>query len=216
MHIILWDFEIQIDHLISARTSNLEIVKKKKKEKRKKRTRRIVDFAVPADHRVKIKERDKYFDLARELRKLWSMRVTVIPIVIGAFRIVPKGLEKGTGRVGNWRTSRGHPNYSIIEISQNNEKSQGSSRRLTVTQDTSERPSANAGVKTRNNNNNNIRLYQLWLAQLEQSSKDRKILEGLKIKGRLEILRTAVLLRLARILRRVLKTGGDMLILRNN
>ena len=44
--------------------------KKKKKKKKKKRTCRIVDFAVPADHRLKLKEgkkRDKYLDLAREL-----------------------------------------------------------------------------------------------------------------------------------------------------
>ena len=34
--------------------------------------KRIVDFSVPVDHRVKLKEsekRDKYLDLARELRK---------------------------------------------------------------------------------------------------------------------------------------------------
>ena len=39
---------------------------------KKKRTCRIVDFAVPADHEVKLKEskkRDKYLDLARELKK---------------------------------------------------------------------------------------------------------------------------------------------------
>ena len=27
---------------------------------------------------------DKYLDLARELKKLWKMRVTVIPVVLGA------------------------------------------------------------------------------------------------------------------------------------
>ena len=51
------------------------------------RTCRIVDIAVPAAHRVKLKEskkRDKYQDLARELKKLWNMKATVIPIVIGA------------------------------------------------------------------------------------------------------------------------------------
>ena len=45
--------------------------KKKKKKKRKKRTYRMVDFAVPADHRIKLEEsekRDKYPDLARELK----------------------------------------------------------------------------------------------------------------------------------------------------
>ena len=59
---------------------------------------KIVDFAVPSDHRIKLKEyekKDKYFDLARELIKLWNMKVTIIPIVIGAFGTVTKGLRKG-------------------------------------------------------------------------------------------------------------------------
>ena len=46
-----------------------------------------MDFAVPADYRVKLKEskkKDKYQDLARELKKLWKMKVTIIPIAIGA------------------------------------------------------------------------------------------------------------------------------------
>ena len=38
----------------------------------RKRTCRIVDFAAPADHRLKLrkgKKRDKYLDLAREMKK---------------------------------------------------------------------------------------------------------------------------------------------------
>ena len=73
----------------------------------KKRTCKIVDFPVPVDHRTKLKEcekKDKYLDLARELKKkrkkkkrkkLWNMQVTIIPIVIGAFGTVTKGLLKG-------------------------------------------------------------------------------------------------------------------------
>ena len=38
---------------------------------------------------------DKYLDLAWELKKLWNMQVTIIPIVIGAFGTVTKGLLKG-------------------------------------------------------------------------------------------------------------------------
>ena len=56
-----------------------------------------MDFAVPADHRVKLKENekmDKYLDLARELKKLWNMIVKVIPIVVGALGTVPINLEK--------------------------------------------------------------------------------------------------------------------------
>ena len=47
---VLWDFEIQTDHLISARRPDFVIINKKKS------TCRIVDFAVLADHRVKLKE----------------------------------------------------------------------------------------------------------------------------------------------------------------
>ena len=91
-HKLLWDFGIHTDHLISARRPDLIIINKKK------RTYKIVDFAVPADHRIKLKEcekKDKYLDLARELKKLWNMQVTIIPIVIGAFERVTKGLLKG-------------------------------------------------------------------------------------------------------------------------
>ena len=71
MHKLLWDFDIQ-----------------------------TVEFAVPADHRIKLKEcekKDKYLDLARELKNLWNMKVTIIPIAIGAFGTVIKGLLKGLG-----------------------------------------------------------------------------------------------------------------------
>ena len=56
-----------------------------------------MEFAVPADHRIKLKENektDKYRDLARVLKKMWSMKVTFISNVIGAFGTVTKGLIK--------------------------------------------------------------------------------------------------------------------------
>ena len=53
-------------------------------------------FAVLANHGVKENEkRDKYVDLAREQEKLWNMKVTVIPVVIGALGIILKGLVNG-------------------------------------------------------------------------------------------------------------------------
>ena len=63
---LLWDFEIQTNHLILSRRPDLVIINKKKG------TCQIVDFVVPADHRVKLKENekiDKYLDLAREFEK---------------------------------------------------------------------------------------------------------------------------------------------------
>ena len=91
-HKLLWDFDIHTDHLISARRPDLIIINKKK------RICKIADFAVSADHRIKLKEcekKDKYHDLARELKKLWNIQVTIISIVIGAFGTITKGLLKG-------------------------------------------------------------------------------------------------------------------------
>ena len=53
-HKLLWDFDIRTDHLISARRLDLIIILKKEK---KKKFRKIVDFAAPADHRIKLKFR---------------------------------------------------------------------------------------------------------------------------------------------------------------
>ena len=124
----VWDFNIQTDHLIPARRPDLLIINKKPK------ICKIVDFAVPADHRINLKEgekKNKYLDLAREIKKLWNMKVTIVQIVIGALGTVTKGLLKG--------------------------------------------------------------------------------LEELEIGGRVEIIQTTALLRMARILRRVLETWGDLL-----
>ena len=55
-----------------------------------------MDFAVPAEHRVKLKEsekKDKYLDFAKELKnKLWNMKGTFIPILIGLLCTVTEGL----------------------------------------------------------------------------------------------------------------------------
>ena len=93
-HKFIWDFDIQTNHLISTRRPDLIIINNNNK---KKRIYKIVDFGVPAARSIKSKEsekKDKYLDLARELEKLWNMKVTIIPIVIGAFGTVTKGLLK--------------------------------------------------------------------------------------------------------------------------
>ena len=95
---------------------------------------------------MKIKEkekRDKYLDLAGEQLKQWNMRVMVIPIVIGKFETVPKSLER---------------ELEELEISGQIETNQSTTllksarilRRVEETcyhSDSSERPSAKAGVK---------------------------------------------------------------------
>ena len=54
-----------------------------------------MDFAIPAENRVKIKENekiDKYLDLAWELKKMMNIKVEIIPIGVGTFRTFPKSL----------------------------------------------------------------------------------------------------------------------------
>ena len=61
-----------------------------------------MDFATLAEHRVKMKENKmihKYLDLAWELKKLWNMKVTVIPIVVDVLKTVSKDLEKRLGEL---------------------------------------------------------------------------------------------------------------------
>ena len=56
------------------------------------------DFAHPADHRVKLKESeksDKYLDLAKEMKTLGNMKVTVIPIVTVPLGTATKELVQG-------------------------------------------------------------------------------------------------------------------------
>ena len=81
---------------------------------KKKRTCRIVDFSVPADHSVKLKEygkKIKYSDLARELKNLLSMKTMIISIVIGAHGTITKGLLQAlvnleiTGRMKTIQTT---------------------------------------------------------------------------------------------------------------
>ena len=95
-------------------------------------------IAVPAGHKVKTKEsetRDKYQDLARQLKKkLWNMKVTVMIILIDALERVTKRIGTGTGGLGNKWTSVDHPSYSIINISQNTKESPGDLGRFSVIQ----------------------------------------------------------------------------------
>ena len=116
-HDLIWDFEIKMDNQISVRRPDFVIVNWKKK------TCLIVDFVVPAGLRVRLKgskKRDKYLDLAKELKKkkLWNMLVIVMPVINSALWTIRKELIKG---------------LESLEI-RGQEKRPGDLRRLAVTQ----------------------------------------------------------------------------------
>ena len=139
-HKLLWYFDIQTNHLMSARRPDLIIItppKKKEKKERKKKTCKIVDFAVPADHRIKLKEsekKNKYRDLTRELKKTMEHEGNNYTNRDWCFWYSHQRIIKGTGGLRGKGPSGDHPNYSIIENGQNTEKCPGDLRWLAVTQ----------------------------------------------------------------------------------
>ena len=80
------DFEIQADHLISARRPDVEIVNNKENLPNSGLCR-------PGRPQGKIKRKRRYLVLVRELKKVSNMKVVVISIVIGGLEGMVKGLE---------------------------------------------------------------------------------------------------------------------------
>ena len=103
-HKLLWDFDTQTDHLISARRPDLIIINKKRE------LTKFKDFAVLADHRVKLKENeknDKYLDLARELKNCGTRKWCLYQMLLVLF--VTEGLLKRLEDleiIGRWRQSK--------------------------------------------------------------------------------------------------------------
>ena len=57
----------------------------------------IIDVAIPGDYRKREKEiekTEKYQNLKRELKRLWSLKkVEVVPVVVGGLGCISKGLS---------------------------------------------------------------------------------------------------------------------------
>ena len=103
-----------------------------------------VAFAIPTDHWVTIKEkekRDKYLDLPRELKTQTNLKVIMILIVISVLGTIPNGLERRrSGIRERAETIQTTALLSYWEESWRPEETWYLS-------DSSERPSANTGVK---------------------------------------------------------------------
>ena len=134
-HKLLWDFNIQTDHLISVRHPDLIIINKKEN------LPNCVLFYIPTDHRVKLKEKEKkyiYLNLSRELKKTKKNVEHENDNYTNCdwcFCDSNRRIIKRTGGRKNKSRSEDHPNNnSIFENGQNTEKSPRDLRRLAVTQ----------------------------------------------------------------------------------
>ena len=88
---LIWDINIQCDNVIEARRPDLILVDKKAK------SCVITDVAIPGDCRIREKEIEKiekYQNLKRELKRLWSLKkVEVVPVVVGALGCISKAFS---------------------------------------------------------------------------------------------------------------------------
>ena len=75
---ILWDFAIQTDKEIEHRRPDIVVTNKDKRE--------LSGY----QNITKITE---YLDLRLQVQKLWDVKATVTPVVVGALGIVSEGLE---------------------------------------------------------------------------------------------------------------------------
>ena len=131
---VKWNAQIPLGFWDTNGSPNLgQMTRPSNNQQQKKR---IVDFAVPADHCVKLKEsekKDKYFDLAREREKTVERENDDYTNDNWCSWYSYQRVDTGTEELGNKRMSGHHLNYSIIEIGQNIEKSLGDLRKLSVT-----------------------------------------------------------------------------------
>ena len=86
---LIWNLSIQRNNVIEARRPDLILVDKKAK------SCVIIYVAISGDCRIRAKEIkriEKYQNLMRELKRLWSLKkVEVLPVVVGALGCISKG-----------------------------------------------------------------------------------------------------------------------------
>ena len=88
---ILWDMPIQRDRVIEA--NRPDVVIKNKQEK----SRLLIDISIPTEKNTSVKVTEKfskYKDLEIKVERMWGMKATTIPVVIGALELIKKGLEE--------------------------------------------------------------------------------------------------------------------------
>ena len=85
---ILWDFPVHTDRMIQANRPDIVV-----KDKRNS-TCLLIDMSVPTDKNVSAKvfeKLSKYKDLEIEIEKMWQLKTTIIPVVVGALGLIKKG-----------------------------------------------------------------------------------------------------------------------------
>ena len=90
---VLWNQAVPTDREVASNRPTIII--KNKKEK----TCTLMDVAIPADRNIKQKEAEenlKYKSLGIEIQRMWNPKCAIIPVIIGATRVVTRSCTRKT------------------------------------------------------------------------------------------------------------------------
>jgi len=88
---VLWNQAVHTDREVTA--NRPDIIIKNQKEK----TCTLIDVAIPADRNVVQKEAEKnlkYKSFCIEIKRIWNLKCTIVPVIIGATGVVTRSLKK--------------------------------------------------------------------------------------------------------------------------
>ena len=98
---IMWDIPVNTDRTITANRPDI-VVKDSVNS-----TCKLIDMIVPSDRNIALKEieeKSKYKDLELEIQRMWQMKTTVIPVVVGVLGTVKKGMVENIKKVAKRAT----------------------------------------------------------------------------------------------------------------
>ena len=93
---VLWDMPVNTDKEIKANRPDIII-----KDKIEKKCI-MIDMSIPSERNVSIKEVEKlskYQDLEIEVTRMWEMKTSTVPIVVGALGLIKRCLEKYVSQI---------------------------------------------------------------------------------------------------------------------
>jgi len=88
---VLWNQAVHTDREVTA--NRPDIIIKNKKEK----TCTLIEVGIPTDRNVVQKEAEKrltFKSLCIEMQRMWNLKCTIVPVIIGATGIVTRSLTK--------------------------------------------------------------------------------------------------------------------------
>jgi len=89
---VVWNQAVHTDREVTTNRSDIII-----KNKKEKKTHILIDVAIPADRNIvskKAEKKLKYKILCIEIQRMWNLKCTIVPVIIGATGIVMRSLRE--------------------------------------------------------------------------------------------------------------------------